>query len=222
MRLLDIGCAYGPFLAAAREQGFDVMGIDPAPDAVEYVQKTLGIRAIRGIFPRQTADLEDLRGRYLLPPESAEPSGAEPGEDPGIGPFDVITLWFVIEHFEEPGRALEEINGLLKTGGVLAFSTPSAAGISRRKQLSAFLKQSPADHWTIWDPRGAAKILDRYGFRLKKRVITGHHPERFPGMSRAPAAVLRLCLSLSRIFGLGDTFEAYAVKVRDCTRGNHG
>ncbi|MCL1814597.1 MAG: methyltransferase domain-containing protein [Treponema sp.] len=208
LRLLDIGCAYGPFLAAAREQGFQVTGIDPAPEAVEYVKNSLGINAVQGFFP------ETLTGLH-----QADGGGPEQ--------FDVITLWYVIEHFEEPGAALMAINGLLKMGGILAFSTPSAAGISRRKSLQSFLENSPADHWTIWDPRRSAAVMDRYGFRLKKRVITGHHPERFPGQpgiagSRAGAeraGSLWFFLFLSRIFGLGDTFETYAQKVRDVENG---
>ncbi|MDR0447884.1 MAG: methyltransferase domain-containing protein [Treponema sp.] len=198
-RLLDIGCAYGPFLVAAREQGFDVTGTDPAPDAVEYVKKTLKINAVQGIFPESQAELLTEQKQ-----------------------FDVITMWYVIEHFENSGNALEAVNGLLKMGGVFAFSTPSSAGISRRKNLYSFLEQSPADHWSIWDPRRTAAILRRHGFLLKKRVITGHHPERFPRIlpGFGQLAAMRLfCLVISRIFGLGDTFEAYAVKMRDICTG---
>jgi len=190
-RLLDIGCAYGPFLAAARDRGFDVAGLDPAPEAVAYVRESLGVTALQGTFPESAGELERLSG--------------------GPEQFDVITLWYVIEHFEEPGRALTAINGLLKMGGILAFSTPSAAGISCRKSLRTFLEHSPADHWTIWNPFRSASVLKRYGFTLKKRVITGHHPERFPGLSAVRLAGF-FALILSRIFALGDTFEVYAVK----------
>jgi len=200
VRLLDIGCAYGPFLAAARDRGYEVMGIDPAPDAVDYIKKTLKINAVEGFFPEALPKLYQAE---------------EMDKDSRI--FNVITLWYVLEHFENPGKTLRAINALLTMGGILAFSTPSAAGISRRKSLGAFLERSPADHWTIWDPRRTAAVLSRYGFRLKKRVITGHHPERFPHILSG----FRFTSSLSRIFGLGDTFEAYAVKVRDCGGANH-
>jgi hypothetical protein len=46
-------------------------------------------------------------------------------------------------------------------------------------------------------------------------VITGHHPERFPLADRflkPGTAAYRFFLMISRVFGLGDTFEAYAVK----------
>jgi len=194
--LLDIGCAYGPFLAAAAEGGFAPMGIEPVEDAVRYVKEELGFQCWQGFFPA------------ALPEEFRRP------KDPQ---FDVITLWYVIEHFEEPGDILREIHGLLKDGGVLAFSTPSFSGVSARKSLHSFLKNSPTDHFTIWRPRSSKRILKRYGFRLRKTVVTGHHPERFPILGRfvSPAQkgpLFRLLMFVSRVFHLGDTFEAYAVK----------
>ncbi|MDR2661613.1 MAG: class I SAM-dependent methyltransferase, partial [Treponema sp.] len=130
------------------------------------------------------------------------------------GPFDVITLWYVIEHFEEPRRVLEAVRNLLGPGGVLAFSTPSCRGISRRKSLRSFLDKSPEDHWTIWNPRRCAALLRRYGFHLKKLVVTGHHPERFPLIGTLKF-LYPLGMFLSRLFALGDTFEAYGVKTED-------
>jgi spore coat polysaccharide biosynthesis protein SpsF (cytidylyltransferase family)/SAM-dependent methyltransferase/spore coat polysaccharide biosynthesis predicted glycosyltransferase SpsG len=191
--LLDIGCAYGPFLAAAGEAGFSPVGLDPAQEAVAYVRETLKFPAFRGSFP-----------------------GAVPGELLLEEGFDVITLWYVIEHFEEPGRVLKEIFRLLKPGGVLAFSTPSFSGISGRSSKMDFLEKSPPDHWSLWTPRYCGPLLKKFGFDLKKIVITGHHPERFPlvgtFLTGKKGPVYRLFFNISRLFRLGDTFEVYAVK----------
>ena len=192
--LLDIGCAYGPFLAAAGEAGFSPSGIEPAQDAVRYVKEELKYPCWQGFFPEALT----MPGRY-----------------------DAITLWYVIEHFEEAGKMLREINRLLNDGGVLAFSTPSSAGISGRKSLHSFLKNSPQDHYTIWSPKVCKQVLLLYGFRLRKIVVTGHHPERFPLLGRyvkssGKGCLFRLLLFASRIFRLGDTFEAYGVKIRSC------
>ncbi|GHV24851.1 hypothetical protein AGMMS4952_01260 [Spirochaetia bacterium] len=190
-RLLDIGCAYGPFLSAARDGGFSPQGIDPAAEAVRYVREELGIPANESVFP-------DLS---LESPENT-------------GTFAVVSLWYVIEHFEDLRWVLVEINRLLAMQGVLAFSTPSLGGISGKKSLAAFLEKSPPDHRTVWNPAICRRLLARYGFRLKKIRVTGHHPERFfPG--KAPRVPLwNFLLLISRLFGLGDTFECYAVKVR--------
>jgi SAM-dependent methyltransferase/spore coat polysaccharide biosynthesis predicted glycosyltransferase SpsG len=187
--LLDIGCAYGPFLAAAREGGCIPLGLEPSKDAARYVRETLGIPCIHGFFP------------YSLPLR--------------VPPFDAVTLWYVIEHFEHPGDLLREIRRILKPGGVLAFSTPSYSGVSGRASLAAFLEKSPPDHWTVWSPRTCASYLRKHGFRVKKILVTGHHPERFPLIGpflKGKGVLYTFFLRLSRLFRLGDTFEAYAVK----------
>jgi SAM-dependent methyltransferase len=191
-RLLDIGCAYGPFLVAAREAGFSPLGLDPAEDAAAYVRETLKLEARQGFFP--DTGVSALGGE---------------------GSFDVITLWYVIEHFRDPRRVLAEARLLLKPGGVLAFSTPSFTGVSGRKNRKVFLEQSPPDHWTVWSPRICGKLLRLPGFRLRGVHVTGHHPERFPligRFARPGGTVYAILLCLSRFFRLGDTFEVYAQK----------
>jgi 2-polyprenyl-3-methyl-5-hydroxy-6-metoxy-1,4-benzoquinol methylase len=191
--LLDIGCAYGPFLAVAQEGGFSPRGIDPAEDAIRYVTQTLGIPATQGFFP----DPQSL----IHNPQS---------------PYSVITLWYVIEHFRNCVPVLAEIRKLLKPGGVLAFATPSFSGISGRASLKRFLERSPADHWTIWSPTVCATALKIAGFTVKKTINSGHHPERFPLLGTfarsRKSPLYEPLLALSRFFSLGDTFEVYAVK----------
>jgi 2-polyprenyl-3-methyl-5-hydroxy-6-metoxy-1,4-benzoquinol methylase/spore coat polysaccharide biosynthesis predicted glycosyltransferase SpsG len=185
--LLDIGCAYGPFLAAAREEGFSPHGIDPAEDAIRYVTQTLGIPAVQGFFP-----------------------------EAGTGEYSVITLWYVIEHFRDCVPVLAEIRKMLKSGGILAFATPSFSGISGRASLKRFLEHSPADHWTIWSPAVCVKALKMAGFTVKKTINSGHHPERFPLLGTfargRKSPLYGPLLALSKIFSLGDTFEVYAIK----------
>jgi SAM-dependent methyltransferase len=197
--LFDIGCAYGPFLRAATEEGFRPLGIDPAEEAVAHVREKLGLEAIRGFFP------------------------GDPGQEIAGGRrFDVVSLWYVIEHFPDPGKALEAIRRILKPGGVLAFSTPSLRGISGRRSPRGFLEKSPPDHFTLWDPRRCGKLLRQKGFFVKKIVVSGHHPERFPLagplVSGGKGPLYRLLLVLSRLFRLGDTFEVYAVAVPEKRR----
>jgi 2-polyprenyl-3-methyl-5-hydroxy-6-metoxy-1,4-benzoquinol methylase len=195
-RLLDVGCAYGPFLQAAAEQGFQACGLDVAREAVRYVRDKLGIPCGVGDFTEEHG-LEQIEG-------------ADQG-------FDVITMWYVIEHFRNTGAALRRANALLREGGIFAFSTPSATGISGRSNRTRFLENSPQDHFTVWSPRTTAGVLERYGFQLRKVVVTGHHGERFPWPGRlAPGSAIASGFdALSRVLRLGDTFEAYAVKRKD-------
>ena len=189
---LDVGCAYGPFLDALREAGLKPFGIDVSEDAVRHVSERLGIPAV-------TASFEAIERSAL----------------PG-GPVRGISLWFVIEHLGSLDGCLRKAASLLSEGGVLAFSTPNGRGVSALSDLPAFLQKSPPDHVTVLSPRGLSALLSRYGLRLRKIRVTGHHPERFPGLLGRWAARRRsgraLVGTFSRLARLGDTFEAYAVK----------
>ena len=190
--VLDVGCAYGAFVAEAQARGWNAVGSDVAPDAVEYVKANYGIPAFLADFAEPAAD-----GLY--------PRG-----------LACLSMWYVIEHFDELARVLRRVGSLLREGGVFAFSTPSASGVSARKDAEDFYEKSPDDHFTVWSPATAPGILKRYGFEVQRIVVTGHHPERFPGplaSRRADGRSLgyKVAMAASRLLGLGDTFECYAV-----------
>ncbi|MFP4509654.1 MAG: class I SAM-dependent methyltransferase [Spirochaetaceae bacterium] len=190
--LLDIGCAYGPFLSAANAQGYTCVGMDIFEGATSYVRETLGISAFTG----RATELSRSSAHELR-------DGA-----------DVITMWYVIEHIDRLDRMFEGVLDLLKQGGVLAFSTPNGHGVSGRRDMRSFLERSPEDHRTIWTPKSARRYLKNLGFTAIQIRVTGHHPERISS-TLARFAVGRRCLQLySRVLGLGDTFEVYARRGR--------
>jgi 2-polyprenyl-3-methyl-5-hydroxy-6-metoxy-1,4-benzoquinol methylase len=183
-RLLDVGCAYGPFLQAAAAEGLRPEGAEISPEAAGYVREHLGYPVWTGAFE-------------AYPPEQ--------------GAFDAVTMWYVIEHFTDLDAVLRKTGELLRPGGVFAFSTPNLKGGTGRFYPHRFLHGSPFDHFSLWCPRTARRVLRRYGFRVEQTVITGHHPERLPGGSASMGGFRRCLLRLlSTVAGLGDTFEIYA------------
>ena len=197
--LLDIGCGYGPFLSAADDSGYRVFGIDISKDASLYSRDELG-------FNTAAVPLEELNHETF-----------------GMERFDIISMWFVLEHIKAPAAALRKINSMLETGGVLAFSTPNFDGITRRISTHSFLSSNPVDHYVIWTPRTAGKLLRKYGFKLKYTRTPVVHPERFFSKQElyfklnAPMKKIvdGFIGCISRLFLLGDTFEVYAVKQHD-------
>ena len=192
--LLDIGCAYGPFLAAASDTGFNPFGTDISDDAVSYVQKKLKYPAVCSVFPE-----------------------IDTAEEFGIAQFDVVTMWYVIEHFKDLGSVLRKVSSLVKKGGLFAFSTPSGEGISAVSDKDHFYQISPTDHYTIWEPSRADSILRVFGFKVERIVSTGHHPERFPSIKKSGAKPGSLKWMLaeaqSHAKRLGDTVEIYCRKI---------
>lgn len=205
--VLDVGCAYGPFLSAARDLGWNPFGTDISEDGVAYVRDELGIPAWRAAFPAPDA-----------------------GNRIGSRSYGALTFWYVIEHFRDLTAVLARARKLLVSGGVLAFSTPTETGVSGVFSRRDFLARSPIDHYTVWNHRSVRRQLARYGFTVRKIESTGHHVERFPLMRRldsasksggrvrsALARALMMpcgaaCSLASKAFRLGDTFEVYAIK----------
>ncbi len=74
-RLLDVGCAAGFFLKAAKDSGWDVRGVEPSRWLAEWGRKKYGL---------------DIRAGTL---DSVKfPSNS----------FDAVTMWDVLEHVPDP------------------------------------------------------------------------------------------------------------------------
>ncbi len=186
--ILDVGCAYGPFVKEALDRGWAPAGLEVVKEAAEYVRTVLGIPVMCGSFEKAVFE----------------------------GTYDAVTMWFVLEHFKNVGSVLAKVNGIVKIGGVFAFSTPNSSGITGKSSRRFFLNGSPGDHFTVWNPRLVTKILHMFGFRVVRIKVTGHHPERFPGFLKGTDGIKRkIMYFVSSFLKLGDTFEVYAVKYKE-------
>jgi len=186
LRLLDIGCALGFFLKAARDRGVgSVEGLEISSYAARFCEKNLQI-------PVTTSSFDD-----------AKLSGS----------FDIITAWYFIEHTVEPRRSLERIYGLLRPGGVLAFSAPSVFGPLYCFDRGRWEATHPGDHRVDFSPRAARMALKALGFSKISLRPAGVQPERivtkesplFPAFSP-------LYRTLSRWTGFSDTLEIFSQK----------
>ncbi len=95
-RVLEVGSYCGGFLKIAREEGLDIMGLEPSKWAVEASAKVTDAKVVCGT-------IDEL-----------------PGD---VGRFDVVVAWDVLEHFADPVAELEKMNRILKPGGILLMST---------------------------------------------------------------------------------------------------
>lgn len=184
--LLEIGCAYGAFLKVASEHGFNVRGVEINREAAQYVRTQLQLPVIETAFPNEMPE-----------------SGTQ---------FDVVALWYVLEHFKDLDAAMKKMNSLLKPGGVLAFSTPLGDGMTGTYAPKKFFKESPADHYSIFTKKNIRKILDRYGFKVVHIQITGVHPERKNIKLLPGKKMYNFYKWWYKTKKMGDTFEVYAIK----------
>jgi 2-polyprenyl-3-methyl-5-hydroxy-6-metoxy-1,4-benzoquinol methylase len=120
--------------------------------------------------------------------------------------FDVITMWFVLEHIEDPLVYLKKINNLLSEGGLLCLGLPNASGAFARFNKKDYYSARPKEHKLEPTPTAAGMLLRNAGFILKKTIFFGLHPKRFFFPE------IEIIRKLQRILCLGDTFEMYAIK----------
>ena len=208
-KLLDIGCAYGPFLEAAKLSLWQPIGTDICREAVEYVNNTLHTPAFVSAFPAMPDSFDYIYKKHL--------TGF--GYDTRIevikeNSFTAVTMWYVIEHFQDLDAVLQKVASLLVQGGIFAFSTPNLSGITGKQSLYEFASKSPIDHYSIWDSDEVVKVLEKYNFKVCRVVSVGHHPERFklPFKIKKDGFIWKIVDAISKKYALGDGMEVYCMK----------
>jgi SAM-dependent methyltransferase len=97
--LLDFGCGSGAYLQYMHDLGWDVVGLDMSPHAVEATTRR-GIKAYPGILPHPA----------ILP-----------------GTVDVVNFGAVLEHVHDPHHLMEAAKQTARPGGLIVFSVPNIA-----------------------------------------------------------------------------------------------
>jgi 2-polyprenyl-3-methyl-5-hydroxy-6-metoxy-1,4-benzoquinol methylase len=196
-RVLDIGCAAGFFLAVMAEQGWDTTGLEISAPMVDYAQQELGLPDIR------RGDLLDVE----LPQQA----------------WDLVTLWDVIEHLEDPPAHLRAAVAAMAPDGLLVLETQNVASFFARLLGRKWQHFKHEEHLYHFDPDTLARLLDEVGLQLVastsryagKYVSTGFLVERIgrlhPSLSWL-ASPLRLLRGLSCYVNLHDELIVVARK----------
>jgi SAM-dependent methyltransferase len=135
-RLLDVGCAGGAFLVAARDLGFEATGVEPSRWMADFGRRTYGLDIRDGVLESN-----------MFPERS----------------FDVITLWDVIEHMLQPAQALKVIRALLKPDGYLVVNYPDVGSLAAR-MLGAHWPFWLSVHLIYYTRKTMMEQLRRAGF----------------------------------------------------------
>lgn len=137
-KLIDMGAATGYFMKLAREQGWDVSGIEISPFAVE-VGKKQGLDLRVGM-------ISDISKFQKV--------------------FDVVTLWDVIEHVTDPENDIKILYENVRPGGILAINTPDSSSLMARISRKHWHQLIPPEHVFYFNPRSLTILLERNGFEV--------------------------------------------------------
>jgi len=151
-RLLDVGCGYGFFMERMGRAGWSVEGIEVSPTGRRYARQRWG-------FDVHARPLEELN----LPQDL----------------YDVVTLFYVIEHVDDPIKVLNTVKRILKPGGLILLRWPHTTPIV--KLLGPWAHRLDLYHtpYHLYDfsPANMTRLLKVTGFRGIETVIGGYtHP----------------------------------------------
>ena len=137
-KVLDIGCAAGAFPKAAHDLGFSVIGIEPSKYLCEHGKAKYGLDLRQGVLHEQNFIEEE---------------------------FNIVSMFDVIEHLDQPGVVLEEIKRILHQDGHLIINYPEFDSWPRKlmgKKWPFFLSV----HLFYFTPKSISNILEKHGFKV--------------------------------------------------------
>ena len=132
-RCLDAGSSSGEFVYLLRKRGFDAHGVEANLPYAEYSQKELGISVCISPFSEYQSDKR----------------------------FDLITMFHVLEHLENPVRDLSSLAGFLKPDGKLVIEVPNIL----YPDMSFTHKWHPGHLFSFTD-QTLSMLLEKSGFKV--------------------------------------------------------
>jgi 2-polyprenyl-3-methyl-5-hydroxy-6-metoxy-1,4-benzoquinol methylase len=142
-KLLDVGCSSGALLAVARDMGFAVRGVEPAPAAAQSAQRA-GFEVFQGLLH-----------------EAAYADAS----------FDACVMFEILEHVNEPLALMRECARVLRPGGVLVVNTPNAASWTARAMQArweGFSLMAMGGHASFFNPASLTLLAERCGFGVAR------------------------------------------------------
>ena len=80
--------------------------------------------------------------------------------------FDVVTMWYVIEHMVNPQATLREIARVLKPGGILITAQQNFASVQAKMFGPRWLILDPPRHIFQFSPENLSKLANQEGYQL--------------------------------------------------------
>ena len=147
-RLLEIGPGRGLFLKEARDEGWEVVGLEASKFAASKIKESIQIEVKVGKISEQGFSERS---------------------------FDVIAMHEVIEHLQDPSGTLKETGRFIKKDGVMSITTPNANTPNFRLRGSSVRYILPEEHYYYFTPGTLKMLLEKAGFSILSMNTYDHN-----------------------------------------------
>lgn len=147
-RLLDVGCGNGQFLSYAKENRFNVKGVELETNALKIARE-------------QGLDVQSM----LLTDHQLNQQQ-----------FDIITMFGVMEHLVDPRRDISFVQNMLDSDGIFMAITPNAQSLVGMLLHEKARFYTPRNHPLIFCMNSIQYLLENTGFEILHldTVLTGY------------------------------------------------
>ena len=146
--MLDVGFNYPNIMNYFKDRGWITWGIERNPDAVTN----------KNIYK---GDFETHDFSLPITPDAVKALGVDKIERT----FDLIWMSHVIEHFDDPIKAIRKAYNLLSDTGVLYISTPDIEFI-HKTGVGGWGHWKAREHNILWSEPALKRELERAGFKV--------------------------------------------------------
>ena len=147
-RLLDYGAGTGHFARLMKTRGWSVTAIEKNGKARELALKEFGFE----MLPVEA--LSTIKDKEL----------------------DVVTMWHVMEHIQEPDRMWDELHRILGDKGIAIIAVPNSASYDALKYKEYWAAYDVPRHLWHFTPSTIAQWGEKHGF-----VLDGQYTMPFDG-----------------------------------------
>ena len=192
--LLDLGCGNGDFAIMAANEGIKVIGIDKKPPFSTTLHGTV-----------KNLEFKKKNINHLILKEK----------------FEIITMYHVLEHLNQPKKVLKKIKDLLKPKGLLVLEIPLVGNLTESFLGKDLFAYNDNTHQHFFNKKQLNHLINEAGYKIIKKgivlyefpltvITTGFRKSFLQGLV---GLFLFLPLKIATLVGLNDEIiRLYCIK----------